>query len=123
MNKYTLGGRAFLWKVGSNLSNKLLCGKVKRMFSVLKKVRIDDVKTDVFNLIIDDLIKQGWCANNTYNEFNSWIDYGQVVLTKNSVKLVFEWDNWTEGVIKGPKDLVSKIGRAYELNKPEFVLL
>jgi len=93
------------------------------MFSALKKVRIDDVKTEVFNLIIDDLIKQGWCANNTYNEFNSWIDYGRVVLTKNSVKLVFEWDNWTEGVIKGPKDLVSKIGSEYELNKPEFVLL
>ena len=26
MNKYTLGGCAFLWKVGSNLSNKLLKG-------------------------------------------------------------------------------------------------
>ena len=26
MNKYTLDGCAFLWKVGSNLSNKLLYG-------------------------------------------------------------------------------------------------
>lgn len=88
-----------------------------------KKVRIYDVKTEVFSLIIDDLIEKGWCANQTYNEFNSWIDYGRVVLTKNSNELIFEWDNWTEGVIKGPKDLMSKIACEYSLNKPEFSLL
>ena len=33
MNKYTLGGCAFLWKVGSNLSNKLLCAKETMEFN------------------------------------------------------------------------------------------
>jgi len=88
------------------------------MLSLFNRVRIDDIETDVFNSIIDDLIEQDWNAKNTYNEFNAWIDYGRIVLRRKGAKLIFEWDNWTEGVVKGPNEIVSRIASDYDLKKP-----
>jgi len=92
------------------------------MLSVFNNVRIDDIESDIFNSIIDGLIEQEWNAKNTYDEFNAWIDYGRIVLNKNGVKLIFEWDNWTEGVIKGPNEKVSEISKDYNLKKPTKML-
>lgn len=92
------------------------------MLGIFNKLRIDDVKSIAFNSIIEDLLDQGWAAKQTYNEFNAWIDYGRVILKKGGVKLIFEWDNWTEGVIEGPKKMILKIAKDYDLKEPNFVL-
>jgi hypothetical protein len=92
------------------------------MLGLFDKLRIDDVSTETFNLIIKDLVELDWNAQDKYKEFNAWIDYGKAVLTKDGVKLIFEWDNWTEGVIKGPKKVILKIVKDYDLKEPSFVL-
>jgi hypothetical protein len=72
-------------------------------FRLLGHASILDIPTLQFNDLLDALIKQGWRKTYEYDGFDAWIDYGKVVLKKDGTALTFEWDNWTEGGIEGPK--------------------
>ncbi|MEC9263287.1 MAG: hypothetical protein VYD53_18180 [Pseudomonadota bacterium] len=91
------------------------------LLSLFKK-RIDDIPTEAFNIIIDDLIRAGWKTKSQYKGFDAWIDYGKVELTKSGSVLIFEWDNWTEGVVKGYGEIIDQIAKQYNLNPPSKVL-
>jgi hypothetical protein len=92
------------------------------VFHFLNKKRIDDIPTETFNLIIEELVSSGWKAQDKYKGHDAWIDYGKIQLTKDKVVLTFEWDNWTEGVIKGCAKTVSRIAKQYSLKSPQNVL-
>lgn len=83
------------------------------------KVQISSIKTDVFNRIINQLTAEGWQRKNVYNGMDAWIDYGRLDLVKDGAKkLFFEWDNWDEGLVQGPEDLLDRLCENYGLEAP-----
>jgi len=79
-------------------------------FKLLNLATIKDLPTDQFNRLIGALVDSGWVKTFEYDGFDAWIDYGRIKLTKEKLHLTFEWDNWTEGSIEGPRFLIDKIG-------------
>lgn len=75
----------------------------------LTPLKIEDIPTATFNLISDELVAAGWKVIEEYNGFDAWIDYGLLVLRKGDAIIRMEWDNWMEGSIEGPDDLVKEI--------------
>jgi len=75
---------------------------------------IKDIPTEKFDTIIKSLQADGWKKVYEYKGFDAWIDYGKVKLKKDGAKLVFEWDNWTEGSIEGQPSVLKIITQAYE---------
>ncbi|WP_092211819.1 hypothetical protein [Desulfoluna spongiiphila] len=92
------------------------------MISFFRRARIDNIRTELFNKILQDLIDDGWSYKNKYKQFNAWIDYGKLVLKKGNIRLVFEWDNWTDGVIFGKQAELQQLSHKYKLETPTPVI-
>lgn len=95
---------------------KFLRASSKVRFSLLDHRTIKDIPTDDFNNILDTLSNSGWKKTYEYCGFDAWIDYGKVKLKNNGKKLIFEWDNWTEGSIEGYKDTINEIAKQFGLS-------
>jgi hypothetical protein len=80
-------------------------------------MKLCDIPTDVFNRIVDQLRAEGWKKTDEYNGFDAWMDYGSVVLEKSGVSLRFEWDNWMEGKVDGPDDVLAEISTRFRLSR------
>lgn len=76
---------------------------------------LTDIPTDTFNQILADFCAEGWEIVSEYNGIDAWIDYGNVLLRKDDINLSFEWDNWYEGIIEGPEDLLQAVRIKYAL--------
>ncbi len=78
---------------------------------VLRRAIIQDIPTEQFNNIIRQYQQFGWNKTYEYGGFDAWIDYGRVDLRKGFSKLRFEWDNWCEGEVQGPRRLIAAIAQ------------
>ena len=87
----------------------------KLRFRLLGLATIKDIPTERFNALVDQLVGDGWCKTREYDGVDAWIDYGRINLEKDAIKLTLEWDNWTEGSIEGPRDVVERLGREFGL--------
>ena len=74
---------------------------------------LKDIPTDIFKTIIEDSLKDNWKKMSEYDGFDSWIDYGKIVLYKDGKHLVCEWDNWSEGQIQGLEEVLTPIREHY----------
>lgn len=74
-----------------------------------RAIKIENIPTEIFNEILDQFQNDGWKKIYEYDLFDAWIDYGKVILEKDGQEIVFEWDNWFEGIIEGSADVVEKI--------------
>ena len=83
----------------------------KLRFRVLGLATIKDIPTERFNAAVDELRTAGWRQTYEYEGVDAWIDYGQIKLQKDRVRLNLEWDNWSEGSIEGPRHAIETIGR------------
>lgn len=97
------------------LSVRAVRGLAKLRFRVLRRASIVDIPTDDFNRLVSKLRDEGWRLRREYEGFDAWIDYGRLKLRKGTKTLIFEWDNWTEGMVQGPRQVVEQIGR--EINR------
>jgi hypothetical protein len=87
----------------------------KLRFRLLGLATIKDISPERFHALVDELARDGWRKTSEYDGFDAWIDYGQINLKKGVIKLTLEWDNWTEGSIEGPRDVVERLGREFGL--------
>lgn len=94
----------------------LLRGMAMLRFRLLGLATINDIPTEQFNALIESLLQSGWRKTYSYDGFDAWIDYGKVKLRKGRVKLTFEWDNWTEGSIEGPRSVLDDIAGRHGLS-------
>ena len=62
-------------------------------FKLLGLATIKDIPTDRFNLLVRELLSEGWVVGSQYEGVDAWIDYGKVKLRKGVATLIFEWDN------------------------------
>jgi hypothetical protein len=90
---------------------KLLRSISKAVFRFRDHATIVDIPTDRFNGIVKQLKSEGWKQTYEYSGFDAWIDYGAVRLKKKGLTLLFEWDNWTEGSIEGPRDFMEDFAK------------
>jgi len=88
----------------------------KIRFRLLGLATIKDIPTDRFNDLIGQLMASGWRCTSEYSGFDAWIDYGKIKLRKGRYKLTLEWDNWTEGSVEGPRNVVEDIAREHQLS-------
>lgn len=84
-------------------------------FILTARATIKDIPTELFKRIIAGFKSDGWNLTYEYSGIDAWIDYGCVVLVKESSRLKFEWDNWTEGSIEGPGMEIEAIARQFGL--------
>lgn len=67
------------------------------------------IETKQWNTILDYCIKNGWNIEYKYDQFDAGIDYDLIVLKKGKTILMFGWDNWIEGEIQGPEELIRNL--------------
>lgn len=87
----------------------LLRSLAKARFRLLGHATIKDIPTDRFNHLIVWLRDDGWTIRGHYQGVDAWIDYGRLTLVRGRVRLLLEWDNWTEGSVEGPRRVVEAI--------------
>lgn len=81
----------------------------------MRAMKVSAIPTGTFNRIVKELQLQGWRNTKEYDSTDAWIDYGMVVLEKGNISLRFEWDNWMEGTVDGPDEVVQEIRARYSL--------
>lgn len=96
-----------------------LCWPKKLCFKSIELAIIEDIPTSDFNQITQELTSQGWKIVSTYVGIDAWIDYGYFKLKKDGVTLTLEWDNWTEGSIKGPVTFIKNFAQEHRLKFTE----
>lgn len=83
--------------------------------------KIEYVETETWHRVIEDLESEGFEEVYRYGGFDAGIDYSRFDL-KNPAGgelVIFEWDNWMEGEIKGEPERLEAIREKYQL--PELV--
>jgi hypothetical protein len=79
--------------------------------------KIEHVETETWHRVIEDLESEGFEEVYRYGGFDAGIDYSRFDL-KNPADgelVVFEWDNWTEGEIKGAPERLEALRGKYQL--------
>tara|TARA_Y200000002_G_C22554413_1_gene609662 strand:+ start:526 stop:981 length:456 start_codon:yes stop_codon:yes gene_type:complete len=87
----------------------------KAKYKYLNKAIIENINTDLFNEILEQLLGNGWVKLYEYDAIDAWIDFGKVKIRKDNTTLVFEWDNYMEGVIIGSKNEIEQVAKQFRL--------
>ena len=83
--------------------------------------KIENVETETWHRVIEDLLAEGFVEVYRYDGFDAGIDYNRFELRNPSddERVVFEWDNWTEGEIWGAPERLEALLQKHQL--PELV--
>ena len=81
-------------------------------------MKLVDIKTEIGNKILEDLIKEGWKKAHEYSPlaFDKGIDFDSYVLKKDKSKLKFKWNNWLEWEISGTENELKIIAKRYAIS-------
>ena len=82
--------------------------------------KIENVKTETWHQIIDDLKAVGFEETYRYGGMDAGVDYNRYELTHRAdgEVLVFEWDNWSEGEIMAAPSRLEALRERYGLSEP-----
>lgn len=83
---------------------------------------IKNVKTDLWNRIVDAYRTDGWKTEYEYDGFDKGIDHDFIRLSKNGEVLLFGWDNWFEGEIQCSDErrieMEARFNTSFKLGEP-----
>lgn len=81
--------------------------------------KIENVKTETWHQIIDDLKAAGFAEIYQYAGMDAGIDYSRYDLMNQADNelIIFEWDNWAEGEIKAMPSRLEALLEKYQLPK------
>lgn len=79
--------------------------------------KIENIKTETWHRIMSDLRRSGFREIYRYEGADAGIDYSRYDLMNQADDelIVFEWDNWGEGEIKGPPSRLETLREEYRL--------
>lgn len=63
----------------------------KLRFRMLGLATIEDIPTERFKELAEQLVASGWRRTGEYKGFDAWIDYGHTLLRRHGVRLKLEW--------------------------------
>jgi len=82
--------------------------------------KLEHVETETWHRVIEDLESEGFEEVYRYGGFDAGIDYSRFDLKNADEELVvFEWDNWAEGEIRGEPRRLEALREKFRL--PEVV--
>jgi hypothetical protein len=84
-------------------------------FRVLGLATIKDIPTEQFNSLVKELGTRGWRKTGEYEGLDAGIDYDSFRMRRRGIQLKFEWDNWTEGSVEGPRAAIEEIAQQFGL--------
>jgi hypothetical protein len=81
--------------------------------------KIEHVKTETWNRIIQDLKALGFKVMYQYDGMDAGIDYNRYDLMHQADNelIIFEWDNWMEGDIKAMPSRLGVLRETYQLSE------
>lgn len=81
--------------------------------------KIENIKTETWRQIIKDLRVLGFEEIYQYDGMDAGIDYNRcdLIYQAENELIVFEWDNWMEGVIKASPSRLEALRKQYQLPK------
>ena len=80
--------------------------------------KIEHVETETWHRVIEDLEAEGFEEAYRYGGFDAGIDYSRFDLKNRGEELVvFEWDNWAEGEIRGEPRRLEAIREKFQLHE------
>lgn len=91
-----------------------------------------NIKTELWNRIIKQFVKDDWIPTFIYDNFDAGIDWNFIILEKDQEEIIFGWDNWFEGEIKCNKFRMLEIEKTFDCKfsfgdpeclKPNFIEL
>jgi hypothetical protein len=81
--------------------------------------KIEHVETETWHRVLEDLEAEGFEEVYRYGGFDAGIDYSRFDLKNRADELVvFEWDNWAEGEIRGAPERLEALREKYQLSEP-----
>ncbi len=82
--------------------------------------KIQDIKTETWHRIMDDLRAEGFEEVYCYAGMDAGIDYSRYDLKhkEGGELLIFEWDNWAEGEVKADPPRLEALRERYQLSEP-----
>ncbi len=80
-------------------------------------MKLEHINTELGNQILKDLLQAGWKKSQEYNvlAFDKGIDFDSYTLIRGEAQLEFEWTNWFEWEVTGPKHVIQALMERYEL--------
>ncbi len=79
--------------------------------------KIENVGTETWHRVMEDLLASGFEEVYCYGGFDAGIDYSRYDLKNAEGELVvFEWDNWAEGEIRGEPRRLEALREKYRLS-------
>lgn len=80
--------------------------------------KIEHVETETWHRVIEDLEAEGFEEVYCYGGMDAGIDYSRFDLKNRDGELVvFEWDNWFEGEIRGEPERLEALREKYRLRE------
>ena len=81
--------------------------------------KIENVETETWHRIIEDLKASGFEVTYQYEGMDVGIDYNRCDLTNRADDelIIFEWDNWAEGEIKAAPSRLEALREKYRLSE------
>ena len=81
--------------------------------------KIEHVETETWHRVIEDLESEGFAEVYRYGGMDAGIDYSRFDLKNRAGDelVVFEWDNWAEGEIRGEPDRLEALREKYQLTE------
>jgi hypothetical protein len=79
--------------------------------------KLANIETETWNRMIEDLEAEGFRETYRYSGFDAGIDYSRFDLKSpvDDERIVFEWDNWSEGEIRGEPARLEALREKYQL--------
>ena len=91
------------------------------MYIPLIGTNIRDIPSETFEMIIKELLADGWRMGKPFWGVAGSVDYHRVKLRKGFRALLLEYDNWTEGELTGNKKIVTEIAKRHNLKTNRFL--
>jgi hypothetical protein len=80
--------------------------------------KIEHVETETWHRVIEDLESEGFEEVYRYGGFDAGIDYSRFDFKNGNDELVvFEWDNWAEGEIRGEPRRLEALRAKFQLSE------
>ena len=72
---------------------------------------VADIETELGNRVLTELVRAGWAVEYEYPDstIDKGIDFDAYTITRNGDFLEFEWTNWDEWQIRGPRSVVQAV--------------
>lgn len=81
---------------------------------------VTGIETKLGNRVLMELLQAGWVLEYAYpdSSIDKGIDFDAYKIARDDARLAFEWTNWEEWQISGPRSVLEAICGEYGWSRP-----